>query len=171
MIFTFGFGHECICGRSLRWCFTEIDGDWETARAKMFEAWGKRWAFQYERLEDLSTPGGWPVGPIRIDTCLDPARCPCGDALRKDCGSDDQACPSRELEALPWDAPSGASIRPITATHAMADQALACLPGRACVVLVLDNEAPLNVSIAVQGLTAQQAHTLCELAMARLHLT
>jgi hypothetical protein len=48
MIFTFGFGHECSCGLSLRNCYVELDGDYETARARMAELYGRKWAFQYD---------------------------------------------------------------------------------------------------------------------------
>ncbi|HMJ16591.1 MAG TPA: hypothetical protein VK524_34490 [Polyangiaceae bacterium] len=77
MIFTFGFGHECLCGRSLRWCFTEIDGDWETAREHMFKAWGAKWAHQYESEEEAGF-ANYLVPAIRVVTSTDPARCPCG---------------------------------------------------------------------------------------------
>jgi hypothetical protein len=80
MIFTFGFGHECVCGRPLRWCYTEIEGDYETARAKMFELWGRKWAFQYESMSELHGDA-WLVCPIRVETCFDRARCPCGSVF------------------------------------------------------------------------------------------
>lgn len=70
---------------------------------------------------------------------------------------------------VPYDAPRGASAKPATATHQEAERAMRQLgPGRRALVLVLDESAPLNVSVAVQSLTAQQAITMCELAIARL---
>lgn len=51
MIFTFGFGHHCSCGRSLRACYVEIEGDYDSARVIMVERYGRRWAFQYETAE------------------------------------------------------------------------------------------------------------------------
>ena len=44
-IFTFGCGHP-FAGR-----YVKIDGTYEGAREKMFEMFGKNWAFQYEESE------------------------------------------------------------------------------------------------------------------------
>ena len=52
MIFTFGFGHECSCGLSLRNCYVEMEGDWWQARATMVERYGAKWAFQYGTAEE-----------------------------------------------------------------------------------------------------------------------
>lgn len=56
MIFTFGYGHECTCGLSLRECYVEIDGDYGTARDRMAQLYGRKWAFQYETLAQAGHP-------------------------------------------------------------------------------------------------------------------
>lgn len=44
-IFTFGWGQQ------YENCYVRIKGTYESARDKMFEAYGKEWAFQYSEKE------------------------------------------------------------------------------------------------------------------------
>lgn len=46
MIFTFGFGHECSCGLSLRACYVDMP-----SREAMVATYGIKWAFQYDTTE------------------------------------------------------------------------------------------------------------------------
>lgn len=46
--FTFGFNS------SFRNCYVRVVGTYSEARAKMFETYGKRWAFQYSAMQFMS---------------------------------------------------------------------------------------------------------------------
>lgn len=69
---------------------------------------------------------------------------------------------------LPPDAPLCASAEPRTPTHEQAARALAQLPQRAALVLVIDTEAPLHLSISAQGVTARESIAMLEVALIRL---
>lgn len=90
MIFTFGFGQQCSCGRSLANCYTELDRTDvttpygvvicdESAVDRMYRLWGQNWSRAYATAEEA---GVAEHGLKRIETNTDdPARCRCGAAL------------------------------------------------------------------------------------------
>ena len=102
MIFTFGFGHSCTCGRSLRECYVEIvEPDYDAARAIMVERYGKKWAFQYETLADAT--GGPPR--VTVPCCelrrVEPSdECGCGGLGRDPWEPELSAERRAELERL-----------------------------------------------------------------------
>jgi hypothetical protein len=72
VIFTFGFCHECSCGRSLRSCYVELEGDYDGARERMAELYGRKWAFQYES-EEAAGVAKYDLRRVAPD-----AECECG---------------------------------------------------------------------------------------------
>lgn len=57
-IFTFGFGHtHPRTGQKLAGHYVRVPGDYEAARAKMIQRFGRNWAFSYPTL-DRATGGG-----------------------------------------------------------------------------------------------------------------
>jgi hypothetical protein len=77
MIFTFGHGHECVCGRSLLNCYVKLeDSPAETARERMFRIWGPRWSHAYDSEDDAGV-GRWSLTCIETNLS-NPERCPCG---------------------------------------------------------------------------------------------
>jgi hypothetical protein len=75
MIYTFGWGHECKCGRPLRNCYTVLPD-----RDTMVKMWGVKWAHEYESEEAAAT---WALK--RIDTNRsDPLRCVCNRGIAPD---------------------------------------------------------------------------------------
>lgn len=79
-VFTFGFGHECVCGRALGSCYTIVEPtDEQTSRERMFARWGRKWAFDYPTTEAAGVDTwGMQLVPTNFS---DLTRCPCGDAL------------------------------------------------------------------------------------------
>lgn len=80
MIFTFGFGQHCTCGRSLASCYTELDdaGD-HRALDRMYRLWGRNWSRPYLTAEAAGV-GSFQL--TRIETNADdPTRCRCGAAV------------------------------------------------------------------------------------------
>lgn len=78
-IFTFGFGHECKCGRGLGGHYTVVEPDPETgdsARDRMYKTWARKWAFEYPTKEDAGVER-WGIKEV-ITNFTDPTRCPCG---------------------------------------------------------------------------------------------
>lgn len=79
MIFTFGFGHVCGCGRSLRNCYTELP-----SREDMVRLWGIKWSHEYETAEQAGVER-WQLS--RIATDEGNPQCRCGGAGREPWGA------------------------------------------------------------------------------------
>ena len=74
-IFTFGAGHTCGCGRSLRDCYTELP-----SRERMVELWGVKWSHEYV---SRAHAGVFRFGLWRIVTDEDNPDCRCGGMGRE----------------------------------------------------------------------------------------
>ena len=77
MVFTFGFGHCCACGRTLANCYTVLEGD--DALETMFRVWGPCWAHFYGS-EEAAGVVQFHLERIETNTS-DERRCPCGAQL------------------------------------------------------------------------------------------
>lgn len=75
MIFTFGFGHVCGCGRSLRNCYTELP-----SREDMIRLWGLKWSHQYETAQQAGVEE-WQLR--RVVTAENDPGCRCGGSGRE----------------------------------------------------------------------------------------
>lgn len=82
MIFTFGFGHHCGCGRSLSSCYTELP-----SREDMIRLWGIKWSHQYETAEQAGVER-WQLR--RIATDEGNPQCRCGGAGREPWGAKEE---------------------------------------------------------------------------------
>lgn len=76
-VFTFGGGHECECGRRLNNTYTTFEDDAEqSARDKMFKAWGPKWSMEYPTTEEAGVERF--AMPYFETNTTDPTRCRCG---------------------------------------------------------------------------------------------
>lgn len=69
-IFTFGFGHECKCGRPLGGHYVE-----RPDRESMVDLFGIKWAHEYASREDAGVDR-WALKEIVVP--IDPLKCICG---------------------------------------------------------------------------------------------
>jgi hypothetical protein len=72
MIVTFGFGHSCSCGLSLRSCYVEME-----SRRHVVQHYGRKWAFEYAS-EDEAGVARYDLQRIEPD-----ATCECGGRGRE----------------------------------------------------------------------------------------
>jgi hypothetical protein len=96
VIFTFGFGHSCSCGLSLRECYVEIGGDYDTARAAMIDRYGVKWAFEYDTLADAT--GEHPIELRRLEPNDE---CGCGGLGRQPWDPGESPVPPEVMTRIP----------------------------------------------------------------------
>lgn len=104
-VFTFGSGHECVCGRSLYKTYTTFEADeTQSARTKMFVAWGVKWSMEYETPE-LAGAAKYGLEHFATNT-TDPSRCLCGAASNPEYASEDPYALQSQRDAWLEDLPS-----------------------------------------------------------------
>jgi hypothetical protein len=74
MVFTFGFGQRCVCGRPLDSCYTVRE-----SRDEMVRIWGRTWSFCYPTAADAGVER-FNLQEI-VTNADDPSLCPCGHGV------------------------------------------------------------------------------------------